>query len=167
MHFLAILFCLKAHQCSDTECLHPATCCVRLSTDLQDITTQNFVLTNCRLFLTSRRCVWSSVVPHASHCEGSVWDGWWNPKTSDPSNSETCPLRYTGTLDCVQTTVPASLSLRVCCCCFGVTRRLMEPTGSISCSRTKEQLLFWSLYWETIQHFDLNLKYSVAIWRKR
>jgi len=57
------------------------------------------------------------------------------------SSSETCSLGYTWTLHCLQAAFPASVSPSLLFL-FGVTRRLMVPTGSISCSRTKKQLLF-------------------------
>jgi len=163
MHFPAILLCLKAHQCSATECLHPSACCIPF---LPTHRTSQF-----------RMSFWHKppFVPHISyalclmrHTVKVVYgmDSGIRRRLFRSSSSETCPLRYTWTVHCLQTVLPASVSPSLLLL-FGVTRRLMVPTGSISCSRTKKQLPFWSLYLETIQHFDFNLQFSVTLWRKR
>jgi hypothetical protein len=114
MQFLAILFCLEAHQCSDTECLHPAACCVRFSTDVQDITTQNVVLTQtvvCSSHLAGVPEIPLTLMRHTVKVVYGMGSGIRKPLIQVVQRRAHCVTR--GLFDCLQTAVPASLSLRV------------------------------------------------------
>jgi hypothetical protein len=165
MHFLAILFCLKAQWY-----WVPSSCCLLcpLSTDVQDIIIQNVVLTQTAVRSSHLARVSEDSLCLMHHTVKVVYgmDSGIRKRLFHSSSSETCPLRCTWALHCLQTALPASVCPSLLLL-FVVTRRLMVPTGSISCRRAKKHLLFWSFYWETIQHFDFNLRFSVTLWRKR
>jgi hypothetical protein len=132
---LAVLFCSKALQCSDTECLHPPACCVRFSTDAQDVTTQNVV---CSPHLVG---VSEIPLPLTRHSVKVVYGmGGGIRKLLILVVQRRVHYVTRGLLDCLQAALPASRSVTVCCCCFGVTRRLMELAASISCNRNKPLL---------------------------
>jgi hypothetical protein len=141
MHFLAVLFCSKAHQCSDTECLHPPACCVRFSTDVQDVTTRNVVLTQTVVCFPHLVGVSEIPLPLTRHTVKVVYGmGGGIRKVLILVVQRRAHYVTRGLFDCLQAALPASRSVRVCCCEFVVTLRLMEPAGSISCSRNKPLL---------------------------